>query len=65
MTKLYQKLFKSSPSESEIKKGLKKASLLSAAEPDKHLLMNILSLIDLTSLNTTDNRSHILQFTGR
>jgi deoxyribose-phosphate aldolase len=65
MTKLYQKLLKSSPSESEIKKGLKKASLLSASEPDKHLLMNILSLIDLTSLNTTDNRSHILQFTGR
>jgi deoxyribose-phosphate aldolase len=65
MTKLYQKLIKSCPSESEIKKGLKKASLLSASEPDKHLLMNILSLIDLTSLNTTDNRSHILHFTGK
>ncbi len=65
MTKLYQKLFKSCPSESEIKKGLKKASMGSASAPDKHLLMNILSLIDQTSLNTTDNRSHILHFTGK
>lgn len=65
MTKLYQKLIKSCPSESEIKKGLKKASLAVSATPDKHLLMSILNLIDLTSLNTTDNRSHILQFTGR
>lgn len=65
MTKLYQKLIKACPSESEIKKGLKKASLETAASPDKHLLMNILSLIDLTSLNTTDNRSHILHFTGK
>jgi deoxyribose-phosphate aldolase len=65
MTKLYQKLIKSCPSESEIKKGLKKASLGTATAPDKHLLMNILNLIDLTSLNTTDNRSHILHFTGK
>ncbi len=65
MTKLYQKLIKASPSESEIKKGLRKASLETAAAPDKHLLMNILSLIDLTSLNVTDNRSQILHFTGK
>ena len=65
MTKLYQKLIKSCPSESEIKKGLKKASLAASATPDKHLLMGILNLIDLTSLNTTDNRSQILQFTGK
>jgi deoxyribose-phosphate aldolase len=65
MTKLYQKLIKSCPSESEIKKGLKKCSLESATVPDKHLLMNILNLIDLTSLNTTDNKSHILHFTGK
>ena len=65
MTKLYQKLFKLYPSESEIKKGLKKASLASAQAPDKHLLMNILSMIDQTSLNTTDNRSQILHFTGK
>jgi deoxyribose-phosphate aldolase len=65
MTKLYQKLIKLCPSESEIKKGLKKASLGTAAAPDKHLLMSILNLVDLTSLNTTDNRSHILHFTGK
>jgi len=65
MTKLYQKLIKSCPSETEIKKGLKKASLETAVAPDKHLLMSILNLIDLTSLNTTDNRSHILHFTGK
>ena len=65
MTKLYQKLIKSCPSESEIKKGLKKASLGTVSAPDKHLLMSILNLIDLTSLNTTDNRSHVLHFTGK
>jgi deoxyribose-phosphate aldolase len=65
MTKLYQKLIKSCPSETEVKKGLKKASLVTAASPDKHLLMSILNLIDLTSLNTTDNRSQILHFTGK
>lgn len=65
MTKLYQKLFKLCPSESEINKGLKKASLASATAPDKHLLMSILSTIDQTSLNTTDNKSHILHFTGK
>ena len=65
MTKLYEKLIKSCPSETEIKKGLKSASSGSAKEPDKHLLMNILNSIDLTSLNTTDNRSQILHFTGK
>ena len=65
MTKLYQKLIKLCPSETEIKKGLKKASSASQAVPDKHLLMSILNLIDLTSLNTTDNKSHIIRFTGK
>jgi deoxyribose-phosphate aldolase len=65
MTKLYQKLIKSCPSESEIKKGLKKVSDASPVLPDKHLLMSILNVIDLTSLNTTDNKSHILHFTGK
>lgn len=65
MTKLYQKLIKSCPSESEIKKGLKKAFSALPAVYDKHLLMNILNLIDLTSLNTTDNKSKIIHFTGR
>ena len=65
MTKLYQKLIKSCPSETEIKKGLKKVSSASPAFPDKHLLMSLLNLIDLTSLNTTDNKSHIIHFTGK
>jgi deoxyribose-phosphate aldolase len=65
MTKLYQKLIKSCPSETEIKKGLKKINSSMPAVQDKHLLMTILNMIDLTSLNTTDNRSHILHFTGK
>jgi deoxyribose-phosphate aldolase len=65
MTKLYQKLIKSCPSESEINKGLKKALSAAPLNPNKHLLMNILNMIDLTSLNTTDNKSQILHFTGR
>jgi deoxyribose-phosphate aldolase len=65
MTKLYQKLIKSCPSETEIKKGLKKVESLIPAAPDKHLLMDILNVIDLTSLNTGDNKSQILHLTGR
>jgi deoxyribose-phosphate aldolase len=65
MTKLYQKLIKSCPSEAEIRKGLKKVSLMASEAPDKRLLMNILNVIDLTSLNTTDNKSRILHLTGR
>lgn len=65
MTKLYQKLFKSAPSQSEIKKGLKAAASKSASLLDKQVLMNILGVIDLTSLNTTDNKSNIIHFTGK
>jgi deoxyribose-phosphate aldolase len=65
MTKLYQKLIKSCPSESEIKKELKKAESSGPSDPDKHLLMSILNMIDLTSLNTTDNKSNIINLTGR
>jgi deoxyribose-phosphate aldolase len=65
MTKLYQKLIKSCPSESEIKKELKKAESSGPADPDKHLMMSILNMIDLTSLNTTDNKSNIINLTGR
>jgi deoxyribose-phosphate aldolase len=65
MTKLYQKLINKCPSETEIKKGLKKATSVVVATPDKHLLMSILNMIDLTSLNTTDNRSQIIHFTGK
>jgi deoxyribose-phosphate aldolase len=65
MTKLYQKLIKLCPSEAEINKGLKKVFLTAPSVPDKHLLMSILNLIDLTSLNTTDNKSKIIHFTGK
>ena len=65
MTKLYQKLFKSSPSHSEIKKGLKAVYSGNSPIVDKQVLMNILSVIDLTSLNTTDNKSQIIHFTGK
>ncbi len=65
MTKLYQKLIKSCPSESEIRKGLKSVSSSSRSTQDKHLLIRILNTIDLTSLNTTDNKSHIIHLTGR
>jgi deoxyribose-phosphate aldolase len=65
MTKLYQKLIKSCPSESEIKKGLRKAEAFIPAKPGKHLLMGILNVIDLTSLNTTDNKTNIINLTGR
>jgi deoxyribose-phosphate aldolase len=65
MTKLYQKLIKSCPSEAEIRKGLKKATSATPEMPDKHLLMSILNVIDLTSLNTTDNKSNIIHLTGK
>ena len=65
MTKLYQKLIKSCPSESEIKKGLKKVVSETPKTSDKRLLMSILNFIDLTSLNTTDNKSHIIHLTGK
>jgi len=65
MTKLYQKLIKSCPSEAEVKKGVKKAVTSVTETPDKHLLMSLLNLIDLTSLNTADNKSHIIHFTGK
>ncbi len=65
MTKLYQKLINKCPSETEIKKGLKKVSASASGTSDKHLLMSLLNLIDLTSLNTTDNKSQIIHFTGK
>lgn len=65
MTKLYQKLINKCPSETEIKKGLKSAYFDISGVLDKQLLMNILSVIDLTSLNTTDNKSNIIHLTGK
>jgi len=65
MTKLYQKLFKAAPTSSEIKKGFKEIYHENALISDKEVLKTILSVIDLTSLNTTDNKSHIIHFTGK
>ncbi len=65
MTKLYEKLIKQCPSESEITKELKKVSEIISEPPDKHLLMTILNCLDLTSLNTSDNKTHILHLTGK
>ena len=65
MTKLYQKLIKLCPSETEIKKGLKKIDSMTAEVTDKRLLMNLLNSIDLTSLNTTDNKSRISHLAGK
>ncbi len=65
MTKLYQKLFKSAPTSSEIKKGFKEIYHENTLISDKEVLKTILSVIDLTSLNTTDNKSHIIHFTGK
>lgn len=64
MTKLYEKLIKSCPSEAEIRKGLKRVSKMIPESPGKHLLMDILNLIDLTSLNSTDYKSNIIRLTG-
>ncbi len=64
MTKLYEKLIKSCPSEGEIRKGLKDAVAATPLMPDKRLLMNILNIIDLTSLNVTDNKTNIIHLTG-
>ncbi len=65
MTKLYEKLAKNCPTESEIKKGLKKVYSDTSGSTDRKTLMEILGLIDLTSLNTTDSKSSILQLTGK
>jgi deoxyribose-phosphate aldolase len=65
MTKLYQKLIKTCPTENDIRKGIKSAGTVDTVTFDKKLLMSILNSIDYTSLNTTDNKSHILHLTGR
>lgn len=65
MTKLYQKLIKQCPSENEIRKELKKIASSIPVNSDKHVLMKVLNSIDLTTLNTTDHKSHILHITGK
>ncbi|HVN58401.1 MAG TPA: deoxyribose-phosphate aldolase [Bacteroidales bacterium] len=65
MTKLYQKLIRKCPTDSEIRKGLKPAYSDISGVLGRKVLTDILGYIDLTSLNTTDNKSHILHFTGK
>ncbi|OFY66944.1 MAG: deoxyribose-phosphate aldolase [Bacteroidetes bacterium RBG_13_43_22] len=65
MTKLYQKPIKSCPSDSDIKKSLKEICAAIPALPEKKLLMKILNVIDLTSLNTADNKISIINLTGK
>lgn len=65
MTKLYQKLIKLCPTETEVNKGLKKIEASIPAKPGKRMLMDILNVIDLTSLNPSDNKTGILQLTGK
>jgi len=65
MTKLYQKLIKNCPTTAEIKKGLKEIYASIQEIPDRKTLLDILRVIDLTSLNTTDNKSTILHLTGK
>ncbi|MBP7731684.1 MAG: deoxyribose-phosphate aldolase, partial [Bacteroidales bacterium] len=49
----------------EIKKGLKEIYASIQGIPDRKTLLDILRVIDLTSLNTTDNKSTILHLTGK
>lgn len=65
MAKLYQKLIKSCPSAYEVKKNLAKIVAETPSKGNKHLMMDILNCIDLTSLNSTDTKSKILQLTGK
>ena len=65
MTKLYQKTIKSCPSDNEIRKGLKEVVGIIPEVPEKRLWMKILNLIDLTSLDTIDNKSRIIHLTGK
>ncbi|MBP5589194.1 MAG: deoxyribose-phosphate aldolase [Bacteroidales bacterium] len=66
MTKsLYEKLVKQNPSMTEVKRTVGKILSSDDVVKDKHLFMNIFNCIDLTSLNSTDNKSKILQLTGK
>jgi len=65
MTKLYEKLIKSCPSETEVRRGLPKLLTTVPQIPGKHLLMDLLNCIDLTTLNPTDTKTKVLQLTGK
>ena len=65
MTKLYEKLVKSCPSGTEVKRSTPKIIDSLPKTYGKHLLMNILNCVDLTTLNPTDTKTKILQLTGK
>ena len=65
MTKLYEKLIKSCPSETEVRRGLPKLLTTVPQIPGKHLLMDLLNCIDLTTLNPSDTKTKVLQLTGK
>lgn len=65
MTKLYEKLTKAAPAEFEITSALEKIAQASSEGPCKNDLESMLHMIDLTSLNVTDNRSSIIRLTGK
>jgi deoxyribose-phosphate aldolase len=57
MTKLYEKLIRICPTETDIKKGMQMAA--SGMLNDKDVSKKLFGLIDLTSLNTTDYKTDI------
>lgn len=57
MTKLYEKLIRICPSETDIKKGMQLAA--SGTTGDSEVSKKLFGLIDLTSLNTTDYKTDI------
>ncbi|MGI5914346.1 MAG: deoxyribose-phosphate aldolase [Bacteroidales bacterium] len=65
MTKLYEKLVKSCPSGTEVKRSIPRIVESIPKTYGKHLLMNILNCVDLTTLNPTDTKTRILQLTGK
>lgn len=65
MTKLYQKLLKPEFSSEEMKMGLESAKKIPGDKERIAILSSIFSMIDLTSLNVTDNSRQIKTFTEK
>ena len=63
MTKLYEKLIRICPSEIEIKNGLQSAS--SRILKEENINKTLFSLIDLTSLNTSDYKTDIISLCSK
>jgi deoxyribose-phosphate aldolase len=62
MTKLYQKLLRPEFSYDEMKKGIGQAKRVPLGNERETILRSVFSLIDLTSLNSTDSSSKIKGF---